>query len=452
MKGFFKKITTPASLVWRSQQIGFAFSRYGVAGGLGALGLEAGKRGLRSIGMSKASAVPFDAVFGRNLARTFAELGPTFIKLGQVLASRPDVVGDPIADELKVLFDRVPPIPFSQIQKILRQELGKQKVKESIKSIDPKALASASISQVHRACLEDGTPIILKVQKTGTAHLVRTDLQLLEGLMWPAHFLYPKLNLLQMFEDFKKATLAEIDYRIEGKNIERFHKNYQKLFSTSDIVFPRYFPELTTERVIAMEPMHGKKMAELKKGSTVARKVAAQTVTAVLEQIFDHGFFHADPHAGNLFFLEEEGRIGFIDLGMVGQLQPVDKRRFLKVLMSVLQRDRKSLAKALFELGTPGPKTKFPEFEKDIHKLLDEVKAGGIAKLRMDQMVGSLLAIARAHGIYIPNRYVLMMRSCLLIEGVAKSLDPNFSIFGVAKPVLAKSLLKTYNPLNYFKR
>jgi len=449
---FFKKVALPVTLAWRSQQIGFAFSRYGVAGALGAVGFEVGKRGLRWVGATKAAPVPYDAVFGRNLARTFAELGPTFIKLGQILASRPDLVGDPIAEELKILFDRVPPIPFAAIQKILRQELGKPKLKELVKSIDPKPLAAASISQVHRATLTDGTPVILKVQRTGVAGIVRTDLQLLEGLMWPVHFLYPKLNLLQMFEDFKKSTLGEIDYREEAKNIDRFRKNYFKLFSTSDIVFPRYFPELTTERVIALEPMHGKKMAELKKGSTVARKVAAQTVTAVLEQIFDHGFFHADPHAGNLFFLEEEGRIGFIDLGMVGQLQPEDKRKFIRVLMAVMQRDRKLLAKTLYDLGTPSKKTKFPPFEKDINTLLDEVKATGVAKLRMDQMVNRLFGIARDHGVYIPNRYVMMMRSCLLVEGVAKGLDPNFSIFGVAKPVLAKSLLKTYNPLNFFRR
>lgn len=452
MAGLFKKITRPVELAWRSQQIGFAFSRYGLGGAFTSLGFEVGKRGLKWVGITKAPAIPFDAVFGKNLARTFAELGPTFIKLGQILASRPDLVGDPISDELKILFDRVPPISFTAIQRILRRELGKQKMKETIKSIDPKPLASASISQVHRATLVDGTPVVLKVQKTGVRSAVRLDLQLLEGLMWPMHFLYPKLNLLQMYEDFKKATLMEIDYREEAKNIDRFHQNYFKLFSSSDIVFPRYFPDLTTERVIALEPLHGKKVADLKKGSTVARKVATQTVTAVLEQIFDHGFFHADPHAGNLFFLEEEGRIGFIDLGLVGQLQPADKRKFIRVLMAVLQRDRKQLAKTLFDLGTPGPKTDYAKFDKDINKLLDEVKSTGLAKLRMDQMVNRLLGIARNHGIYIPNRYVMMMRSCLLIEGVAKSLDPNFSVFSVAKPVLAKSLLKSYNPLNFFRR
>lgn len=451
MAKFFKTVSFPVRVALRSQQVGLLFSHYGVAGGLASLGIEAGKRGLSVVGV-KQKQVPFDAVFGRNLAHTFAKLGPTFVKLGQILASRPDLVGDPIAEELKILFDRVPPISFREIQKILRRELGKHTLREKIKSIEPTPLASASLSQVHRATLKDGTPVILKVQKRGVADTVRLDLALLEGLMWPIHVLYPKLNLLQMFEDFKAATLREIDYREEAKNIDQFRKNYSRLFTKSDVVFPRYFPELLTEKVIALEPMHGKKIAELRKGSTVARHAASIGLNAVLEQIFDHGFFHADPHAGNLFFLEDNGKLGFIDLGLVGQLNPQDKRKFLKVLLAILQRDRKQLAKSLYELGVPSKKTKFADFDKGVQALLDDVKKTGVDKIRMDQMVNRLFAVCRKNGLHIPNRYVMMMRSCLLIEGVAKSLDPGISVFKVATPIVARSLMKSYSPFSLFRR
>ncbi len=436
----------------RSQQISYSFYRHGVAGGLAALGVEAGKRGLRQVKVISGTSVPFDAVFGKNLVRTFVSLGPTFIKLGQVLATRPDLVGDPIAEELKVLFERVPPVKFSEIQKILRREIGKANLKRWFLSIDTKPMASASMAQVHQAVLKDGTPIILKVQKPGTADTVRSDLAIIEAFVRPIHLVYPRLNLLQMFQDFKEATLREIDYREEAKNIERFRKNYKKFFSDSDVVFPRYFPDLTTEKVLALEPMHGSKLGELRKGSTVARKAAVKSLAAVLEQIFDHGFFHADPHAGNLFFMEDEGRVGFIDLGLVGQLDPDDKRRFLKVLMAILKRDRDRLAKALYELGTPGKKADYPKFESEIQMLLDEVKAQGIGNLRMDQLVNKLFAIARKNSVHIPNRYVMMIRSCLVIEGVAKSLDPKVNIFEIAVPIVAKSLMKSYSPLNLLRK
>ncbi len=451
IRKLFKSLTIPVDMALRSQQIALTVSRYGVAEGLGALGIEVGKRGLSFAGV-KNTAVPLDGVFGRKLAKLFVKLGPTFIKLGQVLATRPDITGEPVAEELKILFDRVPGVPFRRIQKILKQEIGKQKLKTAFKKIDPKPLASASISQTHRATLADGTPVILKVQKPGVAELVRVDLLLLELLVRSVNPLNPKLQLLQMFQDFKESTLREVDYRAEAKNIDRFRKNYRKIFSDSEVSFPKYFPDVSTERVLALEPMHGKKVSEMRQGSTVARKAASAGLAAVLEQIFDHGFFHADPHAGNLFFLEDEGRLGFIDLGMVGQLEAEDKRKFLKVLLAVLNRDRGKLARSLFELGTASKQTKFDKFDKAVQGMLDDMKAKGVDNLRLDQMLNRLLSISRQNGIHIPNRYIMMIRSCLVIEGVARSLDPKISIAKVATPIVARSLMRSYNPIRFITR
>jgi len=446
---FFKQTI---SVTLRAQQIGYVLYRYGLTGVTTSFGLEVGKRGLKQAKVTKAPSVPLDRVFGKNLVKTLIKLGPTFIKLGQVLATRPDFVGEEVAEELKILFDRVPPVSYREIQKILRREIGKGNLKKWFKSIETKPLASASISQTHRAVLGDGTPVILKVQKPGVADLVRVDLVILEAFVRSVDTVYPKLNLMQMFGEFRDGTLREIDYREEAKNIDQFRKNYKKYFSDSEVVFPRYFPDLTTERVIALEPLHGKKLTELKKGTTVARQVATMGLAAVLEQIFDHGFFHADPHGGNLFFLEDEGRLGFIDLGLVGQLEASDKRKFLKVILAILHRDRDRLAKSLYDLGIPSKKTKYDEFEKQIQQMLDDVKAKGIDNIRMDQLVNKLLTVARKNGIVIPNRYILMIRSCLVIEGVAKSLDPKISIFNVAAPIVAKSLARSYNPLRFFKK
>lgn len=455
MRRFWSKVANsvlgPVEVSVRTQQIAFLVSRYGLAEGLAALGVALGQRGL---GMATGSqkAPKLDAVFGRKLAKLFAKLGPTFVKLGQILASRPDIVGDAVADQLRILFDRVPPISFREVKKILRKELGKSKLESAFKSIEQKPLASASIGQTHTAVLKDGTPVVLKIQKPGVGETVRLDLRILETIVRPMHALNPKLQLLQMYEDFKEATLREIDYKREAANIERFRKNYRSLFSDSEVMFPKYFPELSTERVLAMEPMRGRKLNEIRKGSTVAKRIATQSLAAVLEQIFDHGFFHADPHAGNLFFLEEEGRLGFIDLGLVGQLEPQDKRKFLKVLLAILNRDRAALAKNLYELGTPGPHANFKKFEKDIQTLLDEVKKQGVDKIRLEQLLNKLLTVARRNDLMIPNRYVMMIRSCLIIEGVAKSLDPKISVVKVATPIVARSLMKSYNPISYLRQ
>lgn len=434
----------------RSQQILLIFTRYAVWEGLFALGLELGKRGLYWKRKTR-KPIALDGVFGRKLAFAFYALGPTFIKLGQMLALRPDLVGEPIASELRVLFDQVPPIKFKLIKKILREELGRNAVATQFKHIDPKPLGCASLAQVHCAELIDGTPVILKVQKRGAAKLVRVDLSVLEGIARSADKVLPQYGVRQMFEDFYLATLREIDYREEAKNIERFKKNYSGFFASADVIFPGYYPELSTKKVLTMEPLRGKKVSQLPQGSTVARQAASQSVAAILEQVFDHGFFHADPHAGNLFFMEDEGKIGFIDLGLVGQLNPEDKRRFLKVLMAILKRDKPGLVTALYELGEPSPGTDFNAFEQEIYALLDDVKTQGVKQAKLDKVVNQLLGIARKHRIHIPNRYVLMLRAFLIIEGVAKSLDPNISMFKVAPPIVARSLMKSYNPFRFFR-
>ncbi|NBT58307.1 AarF/ABC1/UbiB kinase family protein [bacterium] len=440
-------IFEPVLLFSRYQRLLWCLYRYGVAGGLASLGFECGKRGVLWIAPKSAKKVEFDSVFGKNLARTFQEMGPTFIKLGQVLATRPDIVGEGVAKELEVLYSGVRTISLKEVKKILVRELGKKKVNGEILSIEETPLGSASIGQCHRATLKDGSSVVIKIQKPGVSDLIRLDLKLLEWFVKPAAAAFPKLGLNEMYQDFKESTFREIDYRQEAKNIDQFKKNFRRVLTGSNVVFPKYYPKLSTSKVIVLEPMRGKPISDLEKGTRSAKQAAFKGLSAVLEQIFEHGFFHADPHSANVFFVEEEGRMGFIDMGLVGQLEEKDKRLFLKVLMSIIKRDRKLVAQSLFQLGTPGKATKYDKFEKEIEALLEQVKSEGLENVKLDQMVTKLMAIARRNQIYIPNRYVMMIRSCLIIEGVAKSLDPDVSVLKVAVPVVAKGLLKSYNPL-----
>lgn len=441
----------PVRVALRSQAISMAVYRHGLAGTLASLGFEFGKRGLHWVKVGNFQSTPLDSVFGKSLANLFIQLGPTFVKLGQVLATRPDFIGEPVAEELKILFDKVPPLTFKRWKKALEAELGSNVLRKAFKRIDSTPLASASLGQTHKAELRDGTPVIVKLQKPGVASLVRVDLQILEGIVASVHAIYPKWQLRFMFEEFRNATLQEIDYRREAKNIDKFIKNYSRMFSAPDVAFPRYYPDFLTERVLVLEPMRGKKLSELKPGSTVARQAATQTLATILEQIFDHGFFHADPHAGNIFYLEEEGKVGCIDLGMVGQLEPSDKNKFLKLLLAVLQRDRQSLAKRLYELGTPGAGADYSAFERDVNAWIDRTGKNGVGNVRLESALNDLLQVARMNAVNIPNRYVMMMRSCLIADGVARNLDPNINVVQVATPIVAKSLMKSANPLRWLK-
>ncbi len=436
----------------RLQRITFVLYRYGIFGTLTDQGFEIGKRGITFVGLGKRKSIPLDRTFGKSLKETLIQLGPTFIKLGQVLATRPDLIGTDVAEELKPLFDRVPSLSFAKINRILKKEWGKKKYKENIREIQKKSLGSASLSQTHEATLNNGAKVIIKIQKPGAGQTVKTDLMILEGLVNSIHPFFPLLMLKEAFKDFKEATLREIDYLEEAKNIDQFLKNYKKVFSQSDVLFPSYVKELSTNRVIVLSPMQGKKMTEISKDSNQAKRAAIAGLTAVLEQIFEHGFFHGDPHAGNIFYIEETGKVGFIDMGLVGTLSEPDRKKFLKVLFSLLKRDRRGLSKALFDMGETTSLSDFEGFDKAVAEIIEKVKKTGVSQVRMDEVLQDLLKAARTYGIYVPNRFTILLRSCLVIEGVAKSLDPSISIVKLALPIVVRGLLKPKNPFRLFKK
>jgi len=435
-------------LILRLNQLGWCLVRYGVIKNTADLSAFYARKRISFLRISHSKPISFSRVLGKNLALTCQEMGPTFIKLGQLLATRSDVLPPEITQELEVLLTSVKPVALRQIKKIIHSELGKAKAIELFSEIEEKPLGSASLGQCHRATLKDGSTVVIKVQKPGVADKVELDLKLLENLITPLSYLFPQFSIKEIFYDFKEATLREIDYRLEARNIDRFKKNNRNILTGSilngsAVVFPSYLKDALTSKVIILELMRGESFTELKKGSRIAKKAAYRSLEAVFEQIFYHGFFHADPHAANMFYIEEQGKVGFIDLGLVGELKKEDKKRFLEVLLAVLKRDRKKLSLALYRLGKPGPETQLDQFQKEIDSLLDEVKTLGIENLPLQKIVQRLFEIARANNITIPNRYILMVRSCLLIEGVAKKLDPDISLVRVALPIVTKGFLSS---------
>lgn len=433
--------TVPFKLALRYQQIWWCFFKYGVVKNITDFGFEMTLRGIAWTGAIKKIDTSLLRLMGANLARAFQELGPTFIKFGQLLATRPDLLPPEISQELEVLLAAVKPVSIKKITGVLKQELGKELLDELFLEIDKKPLGSASLGQCHRATLRNGSIVVVKVQKPGVSKTLLLDLKLIEMIISVLSLGFSIESVQEAFEDFRGATLQEIDYQLEAKNIDRFRKNYKGLLQTPSVVFPTYIQNALTAKVLILELMRGVPFTYLKKGSRPAKRAAYRSLEAVFEQIFQHGFFHADPHAANMFFIEEEGRVGFIDLGLVGELSERDKKLFLKILLAIVRRDRKDLSQALFKLGVPGRKTCYEDFERDIDRVLDDVKATGLKKLKIQKIVNQLFDTARTNSLKIPNRYVMMVRSCVMIEGVAKSLDPEISLFKVALPVLTKGFM-----------
>lgn len=418
--------------------------RFGVLKNITDLSLEMSKRAVfTSVRKHQQRRRSVAKICGKNLAGAFQEMGTTFIKLGQVLATRMDVIDPEIASELEVLFTGVKPIPFRIVKKIIAKELRIKNIHELFSDIDPVPLGSASLGQCHRAVLKDKSTVVIKVQKPGVGKKVRADLKIMELGIRPLSLMLPQLSIQEIFNDFKDSALKEVDFRLEAENIDRFLKENSSHLTGAPFIFPAYRKGLLSEKMIVLELMRGIPFSQLKPGTRLARKAALRSVEAVLEQIFLNGFFHADPHTGNMFFIEEEGKVGFIDLGLVGHLNEKDKKKFLQVLFAVIKKDKKGLSLALFQLGRPGKNTEFKKFERQIDNLIQNIKGAGVAKVALNEIVFRLLEIARENEIYIPNRYILMIRACVLIEGVAKRLDPSISIFKVAIPIVTKGFLKT---------
>lgn len=448
MRSVVNTATNVARSILRSQAIARIVLRQGLGRNLATLGLQASRFGFSWVGI-RTPARSLSQDFGDNLAVLFSELGPLFIKLGQMLAMRPDIVGENIAQSLQVLYSTVQPVPYSRIKKVLRQQWGLGVLRGEFQRIESVPLASGSLGQVHRARLKDGTDVVIKVLRPGVRETVQIDLWLLKQWVFAASKVFRRVNLEELFSEFEQATLAELDLRQEAKNNSLFERQSRRLFSLPDVVFPKVFEALSTEAVLVMEPMAGKQVSGLVKGSTVARTVARRSVEAVLAQIFEHGTFHADPHAGNLFFIQETGQVGFIDLGLVGYLRKEDKKVFLRILSAVLKREVDLLASVLSEFASS--RTDRQQLNLGVQDLIRRHSSQGLSALSIPDLVSDLMKLCHQHGVQLPHRYVMLLRSFLVLEGLARSLDPNFKLVDIVPQAAARGLVRAMNPFRRWK-
>ena len=312
--------------------------------------------------------------FGERLRLSFEELGPTFVKLGQVLSMRPDLIPESVIDELVKLQDRVNTLPFSVIQEVLHRELG-AKVETHFQSINSTPLASASIGQVHEAILLSGEKVVIKVLRPDIRKIIETDISLITLLAELLEKYFPELRVLNpriFVEEFFKTLQYELDFKIEANNIQKIKKNLVDIEQLNDLAFPEVYPELSTQQVLTMERFEGIRLndkATIMDAPIDRKKIAALGARAFLFSVLKYGLFHGDLHGGNLFILPGE-KLGIIDFGIVGRLSQKSRDQLATMVWALVQEDYETLCYTYAELGAADTSIDFESFQREVRNVL----------------------------------------------------------------------------------
>lgn len=374
------------------------------------------------------------------------DLGTTFIKLGQILSTRPDLVPPEFILQFSKLQDSAPPFPYSQVAEAIRKELGAPPEK-IFKSFDKQPRASASIGQVHNALLKDGTPVVVKVQRPDVEALVEQDLEVLGDL---ARFasqhtaLGAHYDIEGWVEEFAFTLRNELDYSREGHNAGRIRRN----FTNDDALYvPRIFWEHTSKRVLTMEEISGIKINDfeaLDKAGLNRRRIAENCAHIALTMTYDHGFFHADPHPGNFFVLENEV-IGLIDYGMVGRLDENLQRSLLRMEMALIRRDADRLVDELMSLGITKGTVKRNVLKRDFDHMIYRFYDVSLGEGMAAQVFNELVAIALRHRLQLPSDLITLFKVLAMSEVLGAQLDPEFRLMKFAEPYFKRFWTKSHS-------
>lgn len=376
------------------------------------------------------------------------ELGPTFVKFGQILSTRPDVVPPAYLHELVKLQDTVPPVEFDAIRTRVETELAAP-LETLFTDFNPHPLASASLGQVHAAQLPDGQEVVIKVQRPGIAGTVETDLEILYDLSRLAQERTPLgeiYDLVEIADDFAATLRAEMDYRREGRNADRFRRN----FADEDVIYiPFVYWEYTTKQVLTLERIEGIRIdavQRLDEAGIDRHQVAQNAAHIVLREVLDDGFFHADPHPGN-FVVMPEAVIGAMDFGMVGRISPSLKDNLLRLFIVSVRREPARIVDELLRMGVAEQRVDRHRLQRDIQHLLEKYHGLPLGEIRMQELVNDVNPIVFRHHLRFPSDLWLLSKTLVMLEGVGRQLDPDFDMLGVAVPFARRKAAELSSPL-----
>lgn len=423
-------------------------SKYGLAEGLSRLGPEFAKDLIKT---------PAGDVIARHRFETrvrlaLVELGPTFVKLGQALSTRPDLVGPALAGELQELQEHAPADPPEVVHDILRHELGRPP-EEVFARFEPEPLASASIGQVHRASLHDGSPVAVKVQHPDIEHKLEVDLDIVLGLAQWAEKV-PELSDYRphaVAAEFQRTIRRELDFRREARHIQEFARQFA---GNPAVHIPRVYPEYSSRRVLTMEFIDGIKLADTQRLAASGidlEEVAHRGAEMYLAMIFAHGYYHADPHPGNLVLMEGNV-IGLLDFGMVGRIDERLQEDLAEMLLAVANQDAEHLASVIVRVGSVPAELDRASLSVDLADFLAHYTTQSLADFDLSAALNELVEIIRRYHVVLPARLALLLKMLVTLDGTGKLLSPRFSLMEVMQPYHRRLLWQRMSPRRQARR
>jgi len=383
----------------------------------------------------------------QRLRMAFEELGPTYIKLGQILSTRPDLVPMEYIEELSKLQDKIPAFPFAQVRKAVSAEFG-MPPEDLFESLEEEPFASASIGQVHRAVLKDGEAVAVKFQRPGIQKIIEVDLEIMLHLATLAERHIEELSFhrpVKIVEEFARTLEKEIDYQNEATNMERIARHF---LDDPHVYIPKVFRETTTTRVLTTEFIEGIKISDIEslEAAGLDRTIlTARGADLVLKQIFVHGFFHADPHPGNIFVLPDNV-ICLLDFGMTGIVDRQTREDFVDLLDSIVHQNEVRAAQVLLKLTYWENEPERRQFEREVADFMGRHLYKPLKDIELGKLLQQLLELATGLRLRIPPDIFLMMKAFSTVEGVGHMLDPDFDMIAQATPFITEVKLARYKP------
>ncbi len=383
---------------------------------------------------------------GERLRMCLEELGPTFIKIGQILSTRQDILPVDIVEELKKLQDSVPPISFSEVRTVIENEF-EDTLENIYQEFEEKPVAAASISQVHRARLNSGKLVAVKVQRPGIEKNINLDLAILKDLAGfiDNHTKYGKLyDCSGMVQEFENIIKNELDFTKEGENAETFKKNFTH---DEGIRVPNIKWIYTTKCILTMEYIEGIRVDdnyELDLAGIDKKMLAKRLATSICNQILRDGFFHADPHPGNIRVLPD-GTIVFLDLGMVGYLNETRKKMMSDFLIGVASRNSRLVVKSIIDMESTTNRSNMKKFEKDVDAIIDKYLTMPWNEIKIQDLLYETFNMAFLYNLKIPREFVLLSKTLGTLQGLLEKLAPDLNTIVVAKPIAKKLMQQSFS-------
>jgi ubiquinone biosynthesis protein len=385
---------------------------------------------------------------GQHLREVLDELGPTFVKFGQLLSTRPDVVPPDIVVELWSLQDDVRPFPFEQAERVIEEELGNT-LERLFLEFDSTPVAAASIGQVHRATLPNGRAVAVKVQRPGAARQIEADLTLLYQAARLVHERIRALDFVdarQLVDEFARSIRKELDYRLEGRNAQAFHRDFA---GHPHVRVPKVYWHYSGARVLTLEWIDGIQLADVDLAAMTLderRDLAYRVTETWMTMIFRNGFFHADPHPANILLPPESGTIGLVDFGSAGKLTDDDMSKLTGLFIDAANENVEALPKRLSDLGVRYPKEREAELRAELRELYYRYYGASLSEIDPIQVIREGFQLIYALNLHLPTRFLLLDRAIATLGSVGVELYPDFNVFEVARPYARDLMLERFTP------